>query len=227
MDQGLLAILLVVVVAAVALWLRRGSQAVDTARVEPPARDEPPAPYRDAVTDESGDEATEAGAFTSDGWAFVPDGNEVHLVPPASEEDEVERVMAAAMGQSSETPLDGPGGVLGRDSRHRGSAPGKPGEHLDVGDLIGARVVRGAPDTDPWRLEALGREGEYRAWAFETEDAARTAHGLLERRIVRPPLDDDGEPSPPLDEDYATALALTQAGIADVATDPGDDEPRP
>src|SRR3990172_2697740 len=50
--------------------------------------------------------------------------------------------------------------------------PRTAAEQLGRGDLIAARVKRGAPDHDPWRLEALGRDGEYQAWRFETEDAA-------------------------------------------------------
>src|SRR5437867_936057 len=41
-------------------------------------------------------------------------------------------------------------------------APGTivPAEYLRPGDFRGARVVRGAPSVDPWRLELLGRDGE-------------------------------------------------------------------
>ena len=64
---------------------------------------------------------------------------------------------------------------------------------LSCGDLGAARVVRGAPGVDPWRLEALGRDREYLSWSFETEESARTALDLLERIVVRAPADADGE----------------------------------
>ena len=60
---------------------------------------------------------------------------------------------------------------------------------LSAGDLVAARVKRGAPDLDPWRLEGLGREHEMVMWSFETEEAARTALGLPEERVVRPRRD--------------------------------------
>jgi hypothetical protein len=83
---------------------------------------------------------------------------------------------------------------------------GRPHDHVFVrGDLTGARVVRGAPGFDPWRLEALGRDLEYRAWFFETEDGARTAADLLERRVVVPPRNEDGDPQPPVDRDFDEA----------------------
>jgi hypothetical protein len=223
MDKNILAVIVVAAVAALALLMRRGakrSEAITDAgtRRAGEAR-EPAASPMAAEPDE--DEPAEAGAFTSDGWAFVPDGHEVQLVPPAAAEDLLE-----AMGRAGAAIVDRNTGALDSDLRHRALPGMKPGEHFDAGDLTGVRVVRGAPDVDPWRLEALGREGEYRAWAFETEDAARTAMGLLERRIVRAPLGEDGAPAPPVDADYVAALAITQAGVADLAVDGGDDEPR-
>ncbi|HKQ59095.1 MAG TPA: hypothetical protein VJY35_14635 [Candidatus Eisenbacteria bacterium] len=224
MDKNILAVIVVVGVAALALLMRRfGSRPPDAAaaggtRIEDEL-EAASASLPEAYEDDD-DEPAEAGALTSDGWAFVPDGDEVQIVPPDSPEEET----AEAMGQFG-TVMGDAGRVEGMPKRR---TPGiaKPGEHLDAGDLTGVRVVRGAPDVDPWRLEALGREGEYRSWSFETEDAARTAMGLLERRIVRVPLGEDGEPSPPADEDYVTALTMMQAGVADLAMDSGDDEPR-
>src|SRR5262245_53656541 len=91
MDKNLLAVVVVAGVAVLAMLMRRlgnRSQDVMSAGVtrvpdEPePTADAPPSPE-----DDDEDEPVEAGAFTSDGWAFVPDGDEVHLVPPASEEE--------------------------------------------------------------------------------------------------------------------------------------------
>jgi len=77
--------------------------------------------------------------------------------------------------------------------------------HLAVGDLIAARVVRGAPSVDPWRLEALGRDHDFRAWPFETESAARAALELVQRFTVRPPRDEEGDPIPVGEEDFFVA----------------------
>ena len=49
-----------------------------------------------------------------------------------------------------------------------GAAGDTPEHHVPVmmkpGDLIAARVRRGAPDLDPWRLETLGRDRDLTAW---------------------------------------------------------------
>jgi hypothetical protein len=83
--------------------------------------------------------------------------------------------------------------------------PGQSVSRLGPGDLIGARVRRGAPDLDPWRLEALGRDDDYRAWFFDAEAAARAALAVLERRVVRPARDEDGEMRIVTEQDYVEA----------------------
>lgn len=218
------ALLALAAVAIIGTLMRRGSGSDPT--VMPPTPRDSSEGLPDLLDPDESDDA-DLGAVTSDGWAFIPDGREVQLVPPESSDDD----LPESMGRMSAVVVDRNTGALERDPRRRAAPTGKPGEHLDVGDLTGARVVRGAPDVDPWRLEALGREGEYRSWAFETEDGARAALQLLDSRIVRAPVDPvDGLPHPPEDSDYTAALALTQAGIAEVAMDPEDaaheDEPR-
>jgi hypothetical protein len=91
-------------------------------------------------------------------------------------------------------------------ARVRGDATGLTGEPFHPGDFSAARVVRGAAGLDPWRLEALGPDGEYMTFGFDSEEAARTALGLLEQRgVVRRPLDDDGQPIPPSPGDFEEA----------------------
>lgn len=88
------------------------------------------------------------------------------------------------------------------------SAPGPivPIEFLRHGDFSGARVVRGAPDVDPWRLELLGPEGEYLTFGFAGEQAARGALELLESRAVMEYVtDDDGRPIAPSAEQFEEA----------------------
>jgi len=165
-------------------------------------------------------------AITSDGWAFVPDGGEVQLIPPATHEEDVPIRSADATGDyGPQTDPDiqimgGRGGPVSPRT-HRPVGSWKVGEHIDHGDLVGVRVKRGAPDLDPWRLEALGRDGDYRAWFFETEEAARAAMVLLER-VVRPPRDEDGEPHPPGPDDFEAARRRDEE--TEQALDAFDDE---
>jgi hypothetical protein len=156
----------------------------ETAEASPRSRLErdddavPPDPS-DFDDDAVGDDE-HAAAMTSDGWSFVPMGHGVRLVEHA-------RVAGDAEDR---------GGLKGMFGGEGGEAPthGPRFDRLDTGDLIAARVVRGAPDHDPWRLEGLGRDRDYRAWRFETEEAARAAFALVEARVVRPALDADDEP---------------------------------
>ena len=77
------------------------------------------------------------------------------------------------------------------------SAPGPilPVEFLRRGDFTAARVVRGAPSVDPWRLELLGSEGEYVSFGFAVEEAARCALNLLETRaVMKSVADEEGRP---------------------------------
>ena len=193
-------ILMVVGVAVLALllrWFSRDERSADKA--------EPKDQVEALLAEVSGEE--HAGmegvvAITSDGWAFVPDGGEVQLIPPEGHEDDIPT-------RSIDAPGSGPDFLSGRSGpvsprTRRPVASWKVGEHIDHGDLVGVRVKRGAPDFDPWRLEALGRDGDYRAWFFETEEGARAAMELLER-VVRPPRDEDGEPYPPGPEDFEAA----------------------
>lgn len=198
MSQGLLmAVVAVAAVALLGLLLRR------TAVSSAPGPD-PPGP--EPETDEAGAAVEEligslepvAVAVTSDGLSFMPlaDRDRVLLIPPLTPR-EMEQVVPRA-------------------------AP----EQLSRGDLIAARVKRGAPDHDPWRLEALGRDHEYRAWRFETEDAARAALALVARSVVREPQDPDGSETTVGDADFAEArrreeeIETELAAMPDVEEDP-------
>ncbi len=157
----------------------------------------PPEPGEEEVEADERDETGGTVAITSDGWAFVPlrDRDRVRLVPPRVPEEP----MSAAGGTSAEQ--------LGR------------------GDLVAARVKRGAPDHDPWRLEGLDRDHEYRAWRFETEEAARAAHDLVERCVVRAPRNEDGETVTIADADFDEARRREEEIEAELATMPEDVEP--
>ncbi len=87
-------------------------------------------------------------------------------------------------------------------------APGPilPAEFLRPGDFTAARVGRGAAGVDPWRLELLGRDGEYVSYGFTGEDAARCALDLLVRRAVMHYVpDEDGRPIVPSAEQFEEA----------------------
>ncbi|TMQ51993.1 MAG: hypothetical protein E6K73_04235 [Candidatus Eisenbacteria bacterium] len=141
----------------------------------------------------AGSRSSKAVAVTSDGWGFVPREGTVELVPPGETED----AWLEASRRSPSVP---------RNPQTGGRLPGwKPGGVLSPGDLIATRVRRGAPGVDPWRLEALGRDYDFRAWPFETQEAAQVALRLIEEHIVRPPRDPDGNPIPVGDEDFVVA----------------------
>jgi len=198
MSQGIwTAIIAVVVVALLGLLLRRAT--VSSARETSGL---PP----DAGSDDDGAavedliESLEGipVAVTSDGWSFMPlpDRDRVRLIPPLTPH-EMEQVV-----------------------------PRTAADQLARGELIAARVKRGAPDHDPWRLEALGRDGEYRAWRFETEDAARAALALVSRSIVVAPRDQDGSEIVPGDADFVEARRREEEIETELASMP-DVEERP
>ena len=156
----------------------------------------PPPPPPDLDEPVGDQDSPEIVAVTSDGWSFVPvgDRDKLQLIPPRT---------------------SGPPAQL---SGQQGA------EQLARGDLIAARIKRGAPDHDPWRLEGLGRDHEYRAWRFETEEAARSALALVMERVVRPPRDVAGEPIPVGHADFAEARRREEEIEAELATMSGPGE---
>jgi hypothetical protein len=93
------------------------------------------------------------------------------------------------------------------------------------GDFTGARVVQGAADEGPWRFEALGRDGEYAAFVFETREGADAALSVFQSRgIVRCGQDEDGNPAPPSAEQFEEARRIymeTEAAL-ESSDDPED-----
>ena len=165
--------LLVVAGVALAAWLLRrfsGGDGIDRETLsgqvaERASRDAGAARLRarGRVRGRGSRRVRQIAAITSDGLMFIPFEQGVQLLIPASRED------------------------WPRSSRPRRSRVAGWPACCSCGDLGAARVVRGAPGVDPWRLEALGRDREYLAWSFETEEAARAALDLLERIVVRAP----------------------------------------
>ena len=202
MDNGLIGgLVAVAVVVVVALLMRSGSgtDASSGTRSSRPARE----PWResggnvalaeddnerdgDGDDDDERDDARHDGlviAVTSDGAAFVPDRHAVRLVPP--EEHGEEWKVGAGINSSN----------------LRGQQALSMSWH--AADFTGARVVRGNADEGPWRMEALGRDGEYTAFVFETREGADAARQLFEQhRVVKLGEDEDGRPIPPSPEQF-------------------------
>lgn len=89
---------------------------------------------------------------------------------------------------------------------HAPQASWIPGSRLVAGDLIGARlVISEDPHQPAWRVEALGRDRDYRVWEFAGEHDARVALGMLSRRVVRR-IPHDAGTWPPSGQDYVRAL---------------------
>ncbi len=193
----IMAVVAVVGVALLGLLLRRSSLLSGDGTTAP-VREEESEAAGEAVEDLIESLEGIPVAVTSDGWSFmpVPDRDRVRLIPPLTPR-EMEQVVPRAQA-----------------------------EQLSRGELIAARVKRGAPDHDPWRLEALGRDGEYRAWRFETEDAARTALALVSRSIVVAPRDEDGAEVAVGEADFAEARRREEEIERELASMP-DVEERP
>ncbi len=143
----------------------------------------------DGNDDDDPDDEGHIIAVTSDGAAFVPHRHAVRLVPP-EEQGETWKVGAGI-----------------RSTNLRGEQALAMSWHS--ADFTGARVVRGEADEGPWRMEALGREGEYQAFVFETREGAEAAQRLFERLgVVRLGEDEDGQPMPPSPEQFAEARRM-------------------
>ncbi|MCC6348618.1 MAG: hypothetical protein IT347_03385 [Candidatus Eisenbacteria bacterium] len=194
MDRNALLAGGAVVLLVVAAFVMRGGRREDEA--EPggagtageDAVSEGAAPEPDVLEAEPDDDwgEDEVVAVTSDGYGFLPDRHAVRLVPPQEE---------------------GEGWKAGESANaRRGAAAIAASWH--AGDFTGARVRRGGGD-EPWRFEALGRDGEFVVFGFETRDAAEAALRLFETRgVIRVGQDEDGNPAPPSEEQFAEARRI-------------------
>jgi len=181
-----------VIVVALALRAMGGGENRDGSvptMPSPPPEQAPEPDESDEPTDEAHDGVDDrlVVAVTSDGRAFVPDHHVVRIFAPPEEGEEWK--VGARLKAALETVAIGAG--------------------WSPGDLRGARVVRGEFDEGPWVLEALGRDGEYLTFPFETSEAAKAAKDLFERfDIVALGEDEDGRPMPPSAEQFAEARRI-------------------
>ncbi len=211
-----------IVIAAVVVgflaWMMRRAGTRDEATLPPPVPevevDDQPLTPDPVDIEEEDDESAGMIAMTSDGLAFVPRDHGV-LITPAR------RIHAS------------PSGAIGDDVLMLPANPGAAHEHqvtvmLKPGDLIAARVRKGSPDLDPWRLETLGRDRDLTAWVFEVPEAAEAARELLAEDIVQPPRDEHGDPIPVGDEDFWVAERELEQTFADLdIPDPIDEDETP
>lgn len=195
LQSGLIAVGAVVVVALLLRSVGASRSDVTSVPVAPPPPEPPadPAPENaDEIVDADDDGVDDrlVVAVASDGSAFVPDRHVVRILPP-EEEGEEWKVGAGI-----------------KSSRLRAAWALSMTWH--AGELRGVQVVRSGADA-PWRLEALGRDGEYISFEFETAEAAEAAKGLFEHQgIVELGEDEDGHPMPPSREQFAEARRISQ-----------------
>ncbi len=202
MSSVLTAVLAVGAVVVVALLARAGSRGEETPR---PVNDALPGDEdvpADADEDDGDEwESVDVVAVTSDGYALVPDTHVVRLVPPHEEGDAWKA------------------GETGRNRRGEMALA----MTWQNGDFTGARVVQGAADEGPWRFEALGRDGEYAAFVFETREGADAALNVFQSRgVVRHGHDEDGNPAPPSAEQFEEARRVYLE--TEAALELGDDQ---
>lgn len=163
-------------------------------------------PEDEAMLDElsAGFHDDEVAAVTSDNFALVPDRHAVRLIPPSDS------------------------GESWKPGRSASDARGERALAMSwhAGDLTGGRVVRGAADEGPWRFEALGRDGEYMAFIFETEEGAHAAQAVFESRgIISLRENDEGERMPPQADQFEEARRIFLE--TEAALELGDDEEEP
>jgi len=183
----------VAAVIVVALLLRGMAGGERTEGVVPTPRPAPEPEPESEPEDRKHDGDPDGGddglvvAVASDGRAFVPDLHVVRVLPPPEEGEEWKVGARLEAALHSVTMSSG----------------------LHPGDLHGARVVRGEFEEGPWLLEALGRDGEYITFPFESQDAANALKGLLERLdIVQLGEDENGRWMPPSAEQFAEARRI-------------------
>lgn len=205
LQGGLIAVGAVVVVA---LLLRNfGASRGDVASVPvAPPPPEPPEPLTDSPertpdelmdSDDDGVDDRLVVAVAADGSAFVPDRHVVRILPP-EEEGEEWKVGAGI-----------------KSARLRADRALSMTWH--AGEMRGVRVARGGADEPPWRLEAMGRDGDYISFEFETSEAAEAAKGLFEHQgIVELGEDEDGHPAPPSAEQFDEARRISRETEAEL-----------
>jgi len=157
---------------------------------------------------------------TAEGIALVRTGSQVALIALIQSEDMPEWVRGGI--EDSSVPYQFVNQIYGLAAH--GSHGAKPGMILNAGDFTAARIRRDA-GASLWRLETLGRDGDFGFFPFETDPGARIALAMLQKLgIVRVELDEDLQPIPPSPEDFEEARRRydeTERALA-LENDPGE-----
>ena len=164
-----------------------------------------------------------SGSAPEPGAEAAPERDE----PPAGEADAGRTDEVAVVASDGWLFVPSPGGVrLWAPAEPGAGADPHPAGILSGGDLIAARVAPGPPGEAPWRVEALGRDREFSAWDFESEEAAGAARELLERWVVKVPAGPDGEPEPVSDAEFDEARHVAAETLRELATMPETEPPQ-
>jgi hypothetical protein len=214
------AIAIIVAVAVIALLLRGMGGGVATVRS--PERSEP---ERHSDEDEDDDVDPDAVVpITTEGVAFIHDTHGLRLLRLLEPEASPPNWVQAAMDASSI-----PYSALNRfyyPTASGGPGDRKPGTPLEVGDFTAARIVPGVAGEYAWRLETLGRDGDFGFFPFATRSGGEAALELLDHYgIIRRATDEDGDPIPPSLEDFEEARRRYEETEAALAIDADDGEP--
>lgn len=213
LTSGLIAIAVVLVVGAL---MRRGGSAPASSPGPRPQHDEGDGgtatlePSHAEVLDDEAtgeDDEPHVAAVTSDGEALMAYQHAVLMIPPPDTGEEW-KIGAGLKSVNAR-------GALAFQMTWQ------------AGEMTGMRVVRGGADEAPWRLEGLGREGEYTPFGFETQDSAEAAKKLFERvGVLKLGTDEDGRPMPPSAEQFAEARRSYLETAESLAMDDDTEGPR-
>jgi hypothetical protein len=222
------AILVVIVVVAIATKPKRDDAAGDD---EAPKRDPRPGmdegPARSVLDAADDDDEVEGEhdpvPVTAEGLALFPvSRSEIRLLELVRGDEALEMLPpwlrdAVDSGTASFSAVD----RLYHDaaSRVAGAAHG-----LSSGDFTGARIKPGVAGSYAYRLETLGRDGDFGFFPFTNKRGAESALRLLETHgIVARPKDEDGEPVAASDEDFEEARRRYEESERELALDLDDE----
>lgn len=221
------AILAVIVVVAIVTRPKRDADDADGAegterRATAPAGDDGPA--RSVLDDDDDDDsAHEPVPVTAEGLALLSVGHEIRLLELVGGEEAPETLppwLRSAL-DSGSAPF-GAVNALYQPAAGRvaGAAHG-----LSAGDFTAARIRPGVAGSYAYRVETLGRDGDFGFFPFTTRAGAESALRLLETQgIVARPRDEDGEPLPASDEDFEEARRRYEESERLLALEDDDDE---
>jgi len=216
------AILLVIVIVAIVTRPKRdddGMTALD--RPERAADEGPARSVLDVEDDEEGEH--DPVPVTAEGLAFFPVGtSEIRLLVLARGDEDPDMLPAWLRGA-----LDsGTASYAAVDRAFQSELGGVAGaaHGLGAGDFTAVRIRPGVAGSYAYRLETLGRDGDFGFFPFTTQRGAESALHLLEAHgIVVRPRDEDGEPIAASGEDFEEARLRYEESERMLALDDDDE----